>query len=94
MPSQVRRLELICRKALSDSLTAANVVPLLEASHTTEDQCLFAQCRRYMAENIVAVKRSGGVEQFRDLGVTKGVLSDAIDAIASLQQKLAAAPAQ
>ncbi len=81
-------MELICRKALSESLTATSVVPLLEASHSSEEQHLFTQCRRYTAENIVAVKRSGGIEQFQDHSITKGVLRDAIDRIELLEQNL------
>ena len=86
----MRRLEFICRKKLSDSVTAASAVPLLEAAHATDDQRLFGQCRRYIYENSVAVKESGGIEQLQDHCITKGVLSDIISRVDVLEKKLAA----
>ena len=84
------RLELICLKALSESVTAASAVPLLEAAHATDNQRLFSQCRRYIAENSVAVKCGGGIEQLQDLSITKGVLCDVIGRVDLLEKKLAA----
>ena len=63
-------------------------MPLLEAAHATDDQRLFAQCRRYIAENSVAVKQSGGIEQFQDHRITKGVLSDVIDRVDELTSRV------
>ena len=91
---QVCRLELICRKALSEGVSAGSAVPLLEAAHATDDQRLFAQCRRYISENSVAVKESGGIEQLQDHRITKGVLSDVISRVDVLEKQLAVHRAQ
>ena len=82
---QVRRLEMLCARALQERVGPANAVPLLEAACATEDDWLFTQCRRLVAERISAVRASGGVEQLRDLGVAKGLLGDAIDQVAQLK---------
>ena len=82
---QVRRLELLCARAVQERVGPRTAVPLLEAACATEDARLVAQCRRYVAEHSGAVRASGGVGQLRELGVAKGLLGDALDRVAAQQ---------
>ena len=66
---QVRRLELLCLQAVQGSVGAGNAVPLLQAAHHFDQPELFSQCRRFIAQNGVAVKEAGGLEQLWDFGV-------------------------
>ena len=83
---QVPRLEVLCARALQESVGPATAVPLLEAARKTGDGRLLAQCRRYVADHAAEVRASGGVEQLRDLGVAKGLLGDALDQVAELKR--------
>ena len=42
------------------------------------DDGMLGRCRRYVREHAGAVGASGAVEELRDLGVTKGLLRDAL----------------
>ena len=66
-------------------MAPATAVPLLEAARAVDDERLFAQCRRFVAEHSAEVRASGGVEQLRDLGVAKGLLGDALDQVTQLK---------
>jgi hypothetical protein len=85
---QVKRLELLCLQAIEGSLAPQNAVQLLEGAHSTQNERLFAQCRHYITEHSVEVKRGGGLEELQGLGVARGLLGDAIDRCEQLQQRL------
>ena len=82
---RVRRLELLCAQALQERVGPTTAVPLLQVACAEENERLFAQCRRFVAEHSGAVRASGGVEQLRDLGVAKGLLGDAMDQVTQLK---------
>ena len=61
-------------------------MPLLGAAcEASERERLFAWCRRFVVEHSGAVRRGGGVEQLREIGVAKGLLGDALDCVARLE---------
>jgi hypothetical protein len=84
---QVPRLKLLCQQAIEASLEPQNAVQLLGAAHVTENERLFDQCRQYIVQHGVEVKRSGGLEDVEDLGVARGLLGDAIDRCAHLERR-------
>ena len=47
-----------------------------------------------MADHAAEVRASGGVEQLRDFGVAKGLLGDALDQVAELEEAVAARDAE
>ena len=77
---------LLCQ-AIADAVRAETAVPFLESANTMDDKHLFAQCRSFIAAHPAEVRRSGGVEQLRDLSVAKGLLADAMDEVAHLRTK-------
>ena len=74
----MRRLELLAAKAISETMSAKKVLPLLEAAHAMHDDELLQRCRRYVRAHSGAVGASGTVEELADLGVAKGLLRDAL----------------
>ena len=84
---QVNRLELLCLQAIESSLGPQNAVQLLEGAHTTHNERLFAQCRKYIVEHGAEIKSGGGLEELQALGVAKGLLGDAIDRCVQLKQE-------
>ena len=83
---RVRRLELLCAVAIAEAMSAENALPLLEAAHAMRDDGLVGRCRRYVHEHGGAVGASGGVEELRDLGLTKGLLRDALLHVGELSE--------
>ena len=83
----MKRLELLCLQAIEGSLGPQNAVQLLEGAHSTQNERLFAQCRQYILEHGVEVKRGGGLEELETLGVARGLLGDAIDRCAHFKQQ-------
>ena len=84
---QVKRLELLCLQAIEGSLGPQNAVQLLEGAHTTHNERLFAQCRKYIIEHGAEVKRGGGLEELQAIGVARGLLGDSIDRCVYFKQQ-------
>ena len=79
----VRRLELLCARALRERVAPATAVPLLEAARAMDNEVLFAQCRRFVAEHpgsqplaVVPVVSEGSVADARLFGVALASYED------------------
>jgi len=83
---QVPRLHALCMQSLEKNLVAENATSLIEVAHDRDNEWLLQRCRKYILDNCEAVVQAEGVEQLYDLGVTKGLLRDALCRLSRMPQ--------